>query len=136
MTWRVRRAAPADAAALSLVASASFLETFAGILDGADIVAHCAANNAPAKFTAWAGDPRGTVSIAETSAGTAPIGYSVLTVPDLPVAPAAGDLELKKIYLLSRFHGSGLGRGADGAGDRGCCPARMPAGPARRLSWQ
>ena len=33
-----------------------------------------------------------------------------MTAPDLPVAPEPGDIELRRIYALSRMHGSGLGR--------------------------
>jgi ribosomal protein S18 acetylase RimI-like enzyme len=109
MSWRVRRAGAADAAALSLVASAPFLETFAGLLDGADIVAHCAANNTPDKFATWANDPAGAVLIGEVEAGRAPIGYAVLTSPDLPIEPGPADIELKRIYTLSLTHGTGLG---------------------------
>lgn len=109
MNWRVRQAGAADAAALSLVASATFLETFAGQLGGDDIVAHCAANNTREKFSAWANDPSGAVTIAEVENGRAPVGYAVLIAPDLPVVPGAADIELKRIYTLSLMHGSGLG---------------------------
>ena len=53
----LRRAVAEDAAALALVAGATLLDTFAGILSGRDLVAHCAANNTPAKFAAWTSDP-------------------------------------------------------------------------------
>jgi len=109
MSWRVRQAGAADAAALSLVASATFLETFAGLLDGGDIVAHCAANNRIDTFEKWANDPLGTVTIAEADKGHAPVGYAVLTAPDLPVEAGPADIELKRIYTLSVMHGSGLG---------------------------
>jgi len=105
----VRRAVAEDAAALALVASATFLDAFAGILNGRDIVAHCAQNNTPARFADWLGDPASVVTLAETGHGAAPLGYSVLTTPDLPIETAPGDVELKRIYLLSRLHGSGLG---------------------------
>jgi ribosomal protein S18 acetylase RimI-like enzyme len=40
--------------------------------------------------------------------GAAPIGYALLARPDLPGVPPDGDdLELKRIYVFSRFHGSG-----------------------------
>ena len=107
--WQLRRASIDDAAALSLVAGASFLETFAGVLDGADIVVHCAANSSPAAFRAFVGAADTIVSIAELTAGRAPIGYSVITTPDLPVPTTAADIELKRIYTLGRFHGGGLG---------------------------
>lgn len=109
MRWRLRRAVEADAAALSLVASASFLEAFAGVLDGGDIVAHCATNSSPAKFLAWIGDAACDVFLAEAQDGAAPLGYAVLTIPDLPVTPEDGDIELKRIYALLPTHGTGLG---------------------------
>ena len=109
MRWALRRAVEADAAALSLVASATFLEAFAGVLDGRDIVAHCAANTSAAKFAAWIADPESVVALAEAEAGRAPVGYTVLTTPDLPVASQDGDIELKRIYALSSTHGGGLG---------------------------
>ncbi|TPG42942.1 GNAT family N-acetyltransferase [Sphingomonas koreensis] len=105
----LRRAVAEDAAALALVGAATFLDAFAGILSGADIVTHCAANNAAAGFDAWIADPASVVAIAEAGEGRAPIGYSVLTAPDLPVDTGSADIELKRIYTLSRMHGSGLG---------------------------
>lgn len=109
MRWALRRAVEADAAALSLVASATFLEAFAGVLDGNDIVAHCAANSSAAKFAGWIDDPESVVVLAEAEKGAAPLGYTVLTTPDLPVRPQDGDIELKRIYALSPTHGGGLG---------------------------
>ena len=105
----LRRAVAEDAAALALVAGATLLDTFAGILSGRDLVAHCAANNTPAKFAAWADDPASVVMLAEAANGAAPVGYSVLTTPDLPVETGPDDIELRRIYTLSRLHGSGLG---------------------------
>jgi ribosomal protein S18 acetylase RimI-like enzyme len=108
--WRVRAAGPADADALSLVASATFLDTYAGSLDGSDMVAHCAANNRPEKFAAWINDPSDAVTIGEILPGFAPVGYAVLTSGiDLPVTIEHGDIELRRIYTLSRMRGSGLG---------------------------
>lgn len=107
--WRLRRASVEDAPAAALVAGASFLSTFAGILDGADIVAHVARNSAPATFAAWIADPASVVTIAEHPVGAAPVGYSVLTTPDLPVAIHAGDIELRRVYTLPLAQGTGLG---------------------------
>ncbi|WP_445193153.1 GNAT family N-acetyltransferase [Sphingomonas sp. Tas61C01] len=108
--WRLRRASTADAPAVAMVAQASFLETFAGILAGADIVAHCGKNSSPAAFAAWAGDPRAAVTLAEHADGAAPIGYTLLVPPDLPIALSSTDIELRRIYALSLAHGTGLGR--------------------------
>ncbi|MEH3048061.1 GNAT family N-acetyltransferase [Sphingomonas adhaesiva] len=108
MEWRLRRAAPADAAALSLVAGATFLQTFAGVLEGADILAHVARNSSADAFARYM-EEGAMATLAEARAGGAPIGYTLLTVPDLPVAPQAGDIELKRIYVLAGAHGGGLG---------------------------
>jgi len=108
--WRLKRATAADAAALSLVASACFLETFAGLLEGPDIVAHCAKANHQGAFRDWAQAAGSRVVVAEIADGGAPIGYSVLTTPDLPAVDVqADDIELRRIYTLSRAHGTGLG---------------------------
>ncbi|MCW6529451.1 GNAT family N-acetyltransferase [Sphingomonas lycopersici] len=109
MDWRLRRAEPADAAACSLIAGATFLEAFAGILDGADIVAHVADKSGAANFAAWAADAASVVTLAEAPTGGAPLGYSLLTTPDLPVPAEDGDIELKRIYALAPTHGTGLG---------------------------
>jgi diamine N-acetyltransferase len=108
MDWSVRRATADDAETLALVATATFLDTYAGIVAGPDLVAHCAAHNTAAKFAAWASDPRGAVVLAEAPGG-APLGYTLLTRPDLPGDITPADIELKRIYALSRTHGSGLG---------------------------
>ena len=39
------------------------------------------------------------------------MGYCVLTEPDVPEAnPGPDDIEIRRIYLLSRFQGGGTGR--------------------------
>jgi ribosomal protein S18 acetylase RimI-like enzyme len=109
MTWRLRRAEPGDAPALSLVASATFLDTYATLLTGADIVAHCTVKNSIAAFETWLGDPATIVTLAEYEPGRAPIGYTVLTAPDFPIEPGPADIELRRIYLMKQAQGSGLG---------------------------
>ena len=53
--------------------------------------------------------PEVTAWLAVTAVGGAPVGYAMLTPPELPVETMeAGDVELKRIYALSRFHGSGV----------------------------
>ncbi len=109
MTWRLRRAEPGDAPALSLVASATFLDTYATVLTGADIVAHCTAKNSIAAFETWLSDPATIVTLAEYEPGHAPIGYTVLTAADFPTEPGPADIELRRIYLLKQAQGTGLG---------------------------
>jgi len=109
MEWRLRRATVADAATLALVAGATFLEAFAGVLSGRDIVDHCAAKSNADVFARWAADPASVVMLAEAAAGGAPVGYTVLTAPDLPVPSGPADIELRRIYALTPTHGHGLG---------------------------
>ena len=107
--WRIRAADRQDAAGLGLIGAATFLETFAGILDGDAIIAHCLREHAPSAYEEYLGGGA-AAWLAETNAGAAPVGYALVAAAKLPGAQR-GDLELKRIYTLSRFHGSGLGRG-------------------------
>lgn len=107
--WRLRRAAPADAAAVALVAGATFLTTFAGVLAGPDIVAHVERTSSPASFAAWLADPASVVTLAEHPHGAAPVGYTLLCPPDLPIEAGPADIELRRIYTLPNFAGTGLG---------------------------
>ena len=109
MEWRLRRAGPGDAPALSLVAAATFLETFAGTIAGPDMVYHCTTNSSPAKFDRWIADDACVVTLAEHPDGAAPVGYTLLVPPDLPVETDEHDIELRRIYALSLTRGSGLG---------------------------
>lgn len=111
MEIRIRRCGPGDAAALALVGQATFLETYPDILPVADLVHHCTHQHAASVYAAWLEDPSAAVWIAEAAETGAPVGYAVLCRPDLPTAVGAADLELRRIYLLSRFHGGGLGEG-------------------------
>jgi ribosomal protein S18 acetylase RimI-like enzyme len=105
--WTIREARAEDAAALALIGAATFLETFAGILDGDAIVGHCAAQHSEAAYRACLADGA-RAWIAEAQPGGAPIGFALVAKPDL-AASREGDIELKRIYSLSRFHGTGLG---------------------------
>lgn len=109
MAWRLRRAGAGDADTLALVAAATFLEAFAGVLSGRDIVDHCAAKSSAAVFADWLLEAGSVVTLAEAEVGQAPLGYTVLTTPDLPVNVSDADIELKRIYALTSTHGRGLG---------------------------
>ena len=106
----LRDAGPADSEALALVAAATCLETFAGTLPGDAIVQHCARYNTPSQMRRYLEHPRTRAWLAVASEGGAPIGYAMLTEPDLPVELGEADLELRRIYLFSRFQGTGVGQ--------------------------
>jgi len=100
-----------DEAALALVGQATFLETFSGILAGKDIIAHCANAHATELYREWLAEPRYAMWLAEVSPGSAPIGYMVVAPPQLPLPDVTdSDLELKRIYLLGKFRGGGIGK--------------------------
>ncbi|WP_144897738.1 GNAT family N-acetyltransferase [Luteimonas cucumeris] len=106
----IRRCLPGDEARLSAVGGATFLDTFAGVLAGDDILGHCERQHAVQRYAAWLADPHCALWLAEARPGNAPIGFAMLSPPDLPSVPTqAGDVELKRIYLLHRFHGGGHG---------------------------
>jgi ribosomal protein S18 acetylase RimI-like enzyme len=105
--WRLREAGPADVGTLALIGAATFLDTFAGILDRDAIVDHCAQQHSAERYAAYLADGA-RAWLAEARTGGAPIGFALLGKPDLDAAQD-GDIELKRIYTLSRFHGSGLG---------------------------
>jgi GNAT superfamily N-acetyltransferase len=107
----IREAGASDAERLSLVGRATFLETFAGILDEDAILGHCRTKHGPEVYAGWLADGESRLWLAEAEPGRAPVGFAVLTEPDLPEArPEPGDVEIRRIYLLSRFQGGGLGR--------------------------
>ena len=100
---RLRQATGADAAALALVGAATFLEAFTWMLPGEDIIAHCAKHHTPKAYRTYLAVEGTRVTLAEV-AGGAPVGYAMLTAPELPSFDVlATDVELKRIYLLSRF---------------------------------
>lgn len=111
MDVSIRACGPGDAAPLALVAQAAFLQSYAEVLPVSDILAHCATEHAEAYYAARLGRAEYGFWIAEVAETRSPVGYAMLSPPDLPVQTDPTDLELKRIYLLHRFHGSGVGAG-------------------------
>jgi GNAT superfamily N-acetyltransferase len=109
MTWQVRKASSGDVDRLALIGAATFLETFAGILDGSAIIAHCQREHSADAYRAYL-ETGAAAWLAETEEGQAPIGFALVASSSLPGSnPDGSDLELKRIYSLSRFHGTGVG---------------------------
>ena len=110
-TVTLRRGTVADAPALALTGAATFLEAFTWMLPGADIVAHALKNHSADAYAHYLAAPRTRVTLAVTGSpfvfpgepGSI-VGYALLCTPELPtidVLPT--DIELKRIYLFSRF---------------------------------
>jgi ribosomal protein S18 acetylase RimI-like enzyme len=117
-TVTLRRATLADAPALALVGAATFLEAFTWMLPGADILAHAAKNHTAEAYAHYLADANTRITLA-TAGDDAPIGYAMLCTPELPsFAVQPTDIELKRIYLFSRF------RGCPVAGQPGVRPAQ------------
>lgn len=100
-----------DAPLLALVGASTFLEAFAGFIAGDAILAHCTHNHSAQYYSRAMAKAATRAWVAELDpvigTGPAPIGYALLTEPDFsPEIPDPGDLELKRIYAFSRFHGS------------------------------
>jgi ribosomal protein S18 acetylase RimI-like enzyme len=105
----IRPCVAADAAALALIGQATFLETYATVLPAPDILAHCADAHGRAAYAAWLARPEYSFWVAAVAETAAAVGYVMLSPPDLPVPIRPDDLEIKRIYLLSRFQGGGVG---------------------------
>ena len=98
-----------DAMALSAVARATFLESFASVVPFEDIALRAETEDSPAGIAARL--QSGGVAWLARHAGTqVPVGFALNCAPELPeVAVRATDRELKRLYLLHRFHGTGTG---------------------------
>jgi ribosomal protein S18 acetylase RimI-like enzyme len=107
----LRAAGVDDAAALATVGSATFLESFAGILEGGSILMHCQRQHSAETYRKYLAQPETRAWLAVVPPGDAPIGYAMLTEPDLPLPDLTGeDIELKRIYVFSRYQRAGAGR--------------------------
>jgi ribosomal protein S18 acetylase RimI-like enzyme len=110
MNIAIREAGLGDEHRLAAVGAASFLESYAGTLSADDIISHCAVQHAPSLYEDWLIGGEARIWLAEAEAGRAPVGYIVMSPPDLPIAGIGpGDAEIRRIYVLHRFHGDKIG---------------------------
>ena len=134
---RLRRADARDAAALALVGAGTFLEAFTWMLPGADIIAHCAKRHTAEAYTKYLAKPDTRITLAVTGADV-PVGYAMLCTPELPTFEVLpGDIELKRIYLFSRFRSAAtpvLGRSGEPTPDLRAGQALMDAAVADALT--
>jgi ribosomal protein S18 acetylase RimI-like enzyme len=107
----LRECTPADAGALAVVGAATLLEAFAGFIPGHALLGHCERYHQASVYLGYLAKPETRIWLAEVEPGAAPVGYAMVTAPDFPEGLARpGDLELRRIYVFSRFHGGGTAR--------------------------
>lgn len=108
MTTTIRRCLPGDEAILSLLGSATFLATYGGYVDADDILLAARNWHAVTFYEAWLARDDVDVFVAECNPGSTAIGYVALLPQEDHDGPLR--LEVKRIYLLHRFQGTGLGK--------------------------
>jgi ribosomal protein S18 acetylase RimI-like enzyme len=104
---RYRDATPADAAALADFARRAFTETFGHLYSRENLSAFLAGHN-EAGWAAELADPAFAVRVAEAKSEIA--GYLKLGPPSLPFEPSGPCIELRQLYVLAPWHGSGAAR--------------------------
>jgi len=108
MEFATRLCGPGDEQALSLVAQATILETYAGIVPGNDLIKHVNAESSVADFVRMLASDLVRAWITETIAGKCPVGYAVAVSDE--GAKVFSSFELKRLYIFYRFHGMGIGK--------------------------
>jgi GNAT superfamily N-acetyltransferase len=104
MTIAYRDAGPDDAALLTDLFERVFCETFAHLYDPADLAAFLSGHGEP-EWREQLSDPTFAVRLAEDGAGA---GYAKLGPLRLPVEPGGAAVELRQLYILAQWRGSGV----------------------------
>lgn len=105
----IQDATAKNAETLGHIGVATFVETYSDTIPGPAMMAHCTHEHSAARYAAYLDDERSCAWISEHSETGAPVGYALNCVPDLPVQLLDGDIELKRIYVLSKYHGHEIG---------------------------
>lgn len=108
--WNIRSAVQSDAAALSELAERTFRDAFAALNTPEDMDLHCSRSYSPAIQAAQIDNPAVHTLVAEQDGAL--IAYAQLRLDDarppcIAISPA---VELLRIYVDRRWHGSGLAR--------------------------
>jgi ribosomal protein S18 acetylase RimI-like enzyme len=107
MEFRIRRCGPGDERALSALGRATFLETYAGTAEASDILAYMETEHSAEHYQHWLAGGSAHIWVVETAIGSSAIAY--LVALDLDDAGLNSQIEIKRIYLLYRFHRIGIG---------------------------
>ena len=104
----IRRARPADAAALAAIGRSTFIDTFGHLYSAEDLQAFLDESHMPAAYARYLGDDAYALWLLEADGralGYALAGPATLPHPDL----RAGDGELKRLYVDSSLQNGGWG---------------------------
>ena len=104
----IRPATLEDAQTLAHIGVATFIESYTADIEGTAMIAHCTREHSKTVYQAYLNAPSTGAWIAEYNPTGAPVGYALNCSPDLPTAFQQGDTELKRIYVLSKYHGHGV----------------------------
>ena len=108
MTPAIRRATPADAAALAEVGIRTFVETFGHLYSREDLQAFLDESHAEAAYARYLADPRYALWLLEDDRGAR--GYALAGPGGLPHPDATpADGELKRLYVDKDLHNGGWG---------------------------
>ena len=108
MSLAIRRAGPADADALARIGAETFVDTFGHMYPDADLQAFLRESHTPEAYAGYLGDEAYALWLLEDDGeafGYALAGPSGLPHPDV----AAGDGELKRLYVAPALHNGGWG---------------------------
>ena len=112
MSIRIRRAAVADAVALSRLGAETFRDAFADENNPEDMRRYLAEAFTPERQAAEIEDPSSTMVIAEHQGEfdtAALVGYAHLVGAPAPAAVTGPDpMELKRLYVSRAWHGQGV----------------------------
>jgi len=103
----IRQCQIGDETALSLLGKTTFLESYAGTAEAADILAYIETEHSAESYRTWLQSDIAKIWVAETLVGRSAIGYAVaLTSQNNGFCV---EMEIKRFYVLYRFHRNGLG---------------------------
>jgi len=105
----IRRATPADAAALAELGGATFVETFGHLYPPEDLQSFLAKDHSPEKWSRTLADSHRAVWIAEHPGGRK-IGFIVVGACKLPVENLESNAgEVQQLYVFAEFQNLRLG---------------------------
>lgn len=102
-----RQAGPDDSAALAVLGARTFTETFGHLYSPENLAAFLVTH----QEARWCGElASGDFAVRIAEADGAPVGYARLGPPSLPFKVTAPSAELRQLYVLKPWHGTGVAR--------------------------